>query len=169
MQKRMMALPATTAGPHNTPLLLAVYDHSSSVSTSSQHATTDQEACTSFDNIEMQDISAAASTASPPANYVSIPCASQQRQLTFLFPNSLAHVLGLVSRLPRNLLCRLEPQPLPPSLPQAPLHWKDSLRTVQCRHKLQTLPPLSSQTLLLRQLLLKSLPLRHPRAVSVLA
>ncbi|KAH0376275.1 hypothetical protein KCU92_g9853, partial [Aureobasidium melanogenum] len=69
MQKRMMALPATTAGPHNTPLLLAVYDHSSSVSTSSQHATTDQEACTSFDNIEMQDISAAASTASPPANY----------------------------------------------------------------------------------------------------
>ncbi|KAH0021706.1 hypothetical protein KCU78_g6020, partial [Aureobasidium melanogenum] len=65
-QKRMMAMRSETAanvptaGLHNTPLLPAVYDHSSSAST------TDEQ----FGDIEMQDISASASiTASPPTNY----------------------------------------------------------------------------------------------------
>ncbi|KAG9525428.1 hypothetical protein KCU93_g5842, partial [Aureobasidium melanogenum] len=57
-QKRIMAMRTTTAEPHNTPLLPAVYDLSSSTSTDEP-----------FGDVEMQDISAPASTASPPANY----------------------------------------------------------------------------------------------------
>ncbi|KAG9525737.1 hypothetical protein KCV07_g922, partial [Aureobasidium melanogenum] len=67
-QKRMMALHATTAEPHNTSLLPAVYDHSSSASTSPQ-AVTDRQLLPSFDDIEMHDISTPASAASPPPNY----------------------------------------------------------------------------------------------------
>ncbi|KAH0150240.1 hypothetical protein KCU67_g10739, partial [Aureobasidium melanogenum] len=63
-----MALHATTAEPHNTSLLPAVYDHSSSASTSPQ-AITDRQLLPSFDDIEMHDISTPASAASPPPNY----------------------------------------------------------------------------------------------------
>ncbi|KAH0344953.1 hypothetical protein KCU83_g8065, partial [Aureobasidium melanogenum] len=58
-QKRMMAMRTTIDEPHNTPLLPAVHSHSSSAST------TDEQ----FGDIEMRDISAPASTASPSANY----------------------------------------------------------------------------------------------------
>ncbi|KAG9655660.1 hypothetical protein KCU95_g4262, partial [Aureobasidium melanogenum] len=68
-QKRMMALrtgtasaaqSTTNAGPHNMPLLPAVYDHSSAPT--SPRTTTDEQLLDSFGDIEMQDVSA-------PANY----------------------------------------------------------------------------------------------------
>ncbi|KAH0151407.1 hypothetical protein KCU67_g10275, partial [Aureobasidium melanogenum] len=75
-QKRMMALRATTAEPHNTSLLPAVYDHSSSASTSPQ-AIIDKQLLPAFDDIEMHDISTPASAASPPPNYPSFSAAAR--------------------------------------------------------------------------------------------
>ncbi|KAG9654852.1 hypothetical protein KCU64_g6937, partial [Aureobasidium melanogenum] len=95
-QKRMMAMRTTTDEPHNTPLLPAVYSHSSSAST------TDEQ----FGDIEMQDISAPASTASPPANYN----ITQNTTLLYYLSNGIAdHTLGALSLLP-YIKMGLEPQ-----------------------------------------------------------
>ncbi|KAH0368852.1 hypothetical protein KCU65_g3673, partial [Aureobasidium melanogenum] len=70
-QKKLMAMrsgnanaPQQVPGPHHMPLLPAVYDQSSSASTSPRP--TGNQPLAAFGDIEMQDISA---PASPPANY----------------------------------------------------------------------------------------------------
>lgn len=75
-QKRMMALRsesatnAPTTDPQHMPLLPSAYDQSSSASTSPRN--TDNQPLLTFEDIEMQDISAPATP-----SYVSISCASQ--------------------------------------------------------------------------------------------
>lgn len=123
-QKRMMAMRSENAAnaPHHMPLVPAIYDHSSSASTSPR-AATDNQPLASFDDIEMKDISAPTSIAdSPPANYVSISRAPQRHKLTIPVTQSLTCALNLPSLRPPNLLCLLELPipPLKPCLLQAP-------------------------------------------------
>lgn len=131
-QKRMLALQNGTASAVQLPhtLLPAVHDHSSS---SSPHTAVDSQPLIAFGDVEMHDASAPASTAaSPPSNYVSIPCASHGHQLIFPVTNSLTRVPSLPSLLTPNLLCLLEMStpPLPPCLLRSSLQPRDLLRIV---------------------------------------
>lgn len=99
-----------TANAAQSPFVLlpAAYDYSLSASTS-PYATVEKRHLGASGDVEMHDISASASAASPPSNHVSISCACQGHQLTYSVINSLTRVLKLSSLLQRNRSCLLVP------------------------------------------------------------